>query len=149
MNKLRISLIEGPQLVGFQVVDLSVVNDRNATTIFHGKVDLSELLDWFKENEHEIKSSNLPIDRVDGRSLARKIRHFYENVDVEDDEIVDLMFDYRSHHCLRFAARGTLIPEIYIGKSEDNYEVSMSGTDSEWEYFIDIEDFYNHLKKLG
>ncbi|ADO50540.1 hypothetical protein [[Enterobacter] lignolyticus] len=146
MNKLRIKLIEGSLLDEFQVVDISVISYTGAISIFQGKVNLSELLDWFKENEHEIKSSDLPIDRGNGGSLARKIRDFYESVDTENDEVVDSMFDYRSHHCLRFAVRGTLIPEIYIGKSGHNYEISMSGNDGEWGYFIDIEDFFNQFK---
>ncbi|MBV8044556.1 hypothetical protein [Pluralibacter sp.] len=146
MNKLRIKLIEGSLLDEFQVIDISVISYTGVISIFHGKINLSELLDWFKENEHEIKSSDLPIDRRHGGSLARKIRDFYENIDTENDEVVDSMFDYRSHHCLRFAARGSLIPEIYIGKSEHNYEISMSGNDGEWGYFIDIEDFFNQLK---
>lgn len=131
MNKLRIKLIEGSLLGEFQVIDIAVVTYNGAISIFQGKINLSELLDWFKENEHEIKSSDLPIDMGNGESLARKIRNFYENVDTENDEVVDSMFDYRSHHCLRFAARGTIIPEIYIGKSEHKYEISMSGNDGE------------------
>lgn len=56
------------------------------------------------------------------------------------------MFDYRSCHCLRFAVRGTLIPEIYIGKSENNLAISMHYANNEWQYFIDIDDFFNHLE---
>lgn len=124
----------------------SVQNNSGIISFFHEKIDISELFDWFKENEHEIRSSDLPIDKGNGKSLARIIRDFYENVDTEDDEVVDSIFDYRSCHYLRFAVRGTLIPEIYIGKSENNHEISMYCENREWQYFIDIDDFFNHLK---
>lgn len=145
MNKLRISLIEGSLLDDFQLIDISVISNREREAIFQGKIDLSELISWLIENEHEIKSIDIPINREGSGSLARKIRHFYENMDKTHDVVVDAMFEYRSNHCLRFACRGTNFPEIYIGKSKHNYEISLSDNDSEWMYFIDIEDFFNHL----
>ncbi|MCE0815028.1 hypothetical protein [Buttiauxella sp. S04-F03] len=146
MKKLRLSLLDGSLKDEYQLIDINVKENEDIISIFRGKIDLSELLDWFKDNEYEIKSSDFPIARASGESLARAIRCFYENINTEDDSLVDSMFDYRSRHCLRFGARGTLIPEVYIGKSGNKYEISKSDSNDEWKYFIDIDDFFDHLK---
>ncbi|MGC6389059.1 hypothetical protein ACMV8I_15570 [Ewingella sp. S1.OA.A_B6] len=142
MNKLYLGLIEKTSQYGSQWVDLSVKKDDSLISLFRGRVNISELLDWFRDNEEEIKSSDLPINEPSSGSLAKKIQRFYEYVEIEDDEIVDAMFDYRACHCLRFAARGTNFPEIYIGKKVDGHEISLFTDEQDWQYFIDIDDFF-------
>lgn len=148
MNKLRLSLLEVSFAEEPSLVCIYIKIQESVVSIFQGLVDFSEFIFWLKDNEQEIRSTALPIYKKSGESLAKRIRYFYEKLENEDDEIVDLMFDYRFHHCFRFAARGTSMPEIYIGKSEDGHEVSISNIEKEWRYFIDIEDFYSNLKKL-
>lgn len=146
MSKLCLSIIEGSLPDDFQVIDIKVKTDENVVSVFRGKIDLSELLIWFKDNENAIKSSDFPVKKESSESLARTIHCFFENIDVEDDVLVDTIFDYRSQHCLRFGVRGSCIPEIYIGKSGDKHEISMCNDEVEWKYLIDIDDFFSNLK---
>ncbi len=145
MNKLYLGLIDRTSPDGSQLIDLSIKKHDSQLSIFRGRVNISEFLEWFRDNEEKIKSSDLPINEPSSESLAKKIQRFYESVDVEDDELVDAMFDYRACHCLRFAARGTDLPEIYIGKSVEGHEISLFDDNQDWQYFIDINDFFSNL----
>ncbi|WP_145583624.1 hypothetical protein [Yersinia thracica] len=148
MNRLRFSLLKGSLQDEYQLVDMSIKNETNSTSIFCGNINLPRFIEWLFDNEYEIKTSELPINTTDSGSLAYKIWHFYESEEIENDIIADAMFDYRASHCLRFAARGTDFPEIYIGKLGCKHEISMFTSNDSWQYFIDILDFYESITVL-
>ncbi|HDL6653675.1 TPA: hypothetical protein ACG3ZG_003843 [Yersinia enterocolitica] len=148
MNKLKISLLKGTLQDEYQLVDISIKNEANSISIFCGNINLSKFLEWLFHNESEIKTSELPINTRDSGSLAYQIWHFYESEEIENDIIVDAMFDYRASHCLRFGVRGTDFPEIYIGKLGCKHEISMFTSNDSWRYFIDIYYFYKNLTIL-
>lgn len=131
-----------------QLIEISI-SEQKRHTLYVGYVDLHGLIGWLIDNESEIRKEKLPADLNEQCFIAKKVAEFYESLDTENDELIDLMFEYRSSHCLRFGCRGTDFPEIYIGKINDNYEVSLLSEKDAWSYLFDIEDFYSKVKELG
>jgi len=144
MNKLLITKSKESDAV--QLIDLSVIVNGEKHSLFVGEVDVNEFIEWFFEHEKEIREHEIPINKLSGQSLAENIYLSYNILDVEDDEIVDKMYEYRSGHCLRFAARGNDFPEIYIGKLGGVYEISKYSPTESWRYPIDIDGFFNSIK---
>lgn len=144
MNKLILTKHKKDD--GVELIDLSVVLGDIKHSLFIGRVDINEFVGWFLEHEKEIREDELPIEKINNKSIAESIHYSYDILDVDDDGLVDKMYDYRSEHCLRFASRGSDFPEIYIGKSGKLYEVSKFSHAESWRYFIDIDDFFNSIK---
>jgi len=148
MNKLNIiskdvCIYNEPQLIEISV------SEQKKHTLYVGYVDLHNLIGWLIDNEPAIRKDRFPTDLTEQCFIAKKVAEFYESLDTENDELIDLMFEYRSSHCLRFGCRGTDFPEIYIGKINKNYEVSLLSENDVWSYLFDIEDFYSRVKELG
>ncbi|QMV53024.1 hypothetical protein [Ewingella americana] len=146
MNKLSIRLIESASLKYPQSIEISIESSSELHLLFTGRVDLPAFTEWFIENEDAIRKSDFPVDNLTQDSLAEKVHCFYENANVDDDDLIDAMFDYRASHCLRFACRGVNFPEIYIGKLGSGHEVSLFTQNENWQYFFDVDDFFCKLK---
>ncbi|MEB5752467.1 hypothetical protein MXF13_21630 [Leclercia adecarboxylata] len=148
MNKLNIiskdvCIYNEPQLIEISI------GKQKTHTLYEGYVDLHQLIGWLIDNESTIRKDRLPTELTEQCFIAKKVAEFYESLDTENDELIDLMFEYRSSHCLRFGCRGTDFPEIYIGIIDNNYEVSLFSESDKWSYFFDIEEFYSRVKELG
>ncbi|MDU4844060.1 MAG: hypothetical protein E6X49_23380 [Leclercia adecarboxylata] len=148
MNKLNIiskdvCIYNEPQLIEISI------GEQKIHTLYEGYVDLHQLIGWLIDNEPTIRKDRLPTELTEQCFIAKKVAEFYESLDTENDELIDLMFEYRSSHCLRFGCRGTDFPEIYIGIIDNNYEVSLLSESDTWSYLFDIEDFYSRVKELG
>ena len=148
MNKLNIS----PKFSCFynepQLIEISI-GEQKKHTLYVGHVDLHNLIEWLIDNETAIRNDRFPTDFTEQCFIAKKTAEFYESVDTENDNLIDLMFEYRSSHCLRFGCRGTDFPEIYVGKIDLNYEISLLSEKEKWNYFFDIEDFFFRVKELS
>ncbi|SFN46088.1 hypothetical protein SAMN05428971_1503 [Candidatus Pantoea varia] len=131
---------------GIQLIDLSVVGNDINHSLFLGKVDVNEFIGWFLKHEREIREDELPIEIIIYKSLAENVHYSYDTMDVDDDDLVDQMYNYRRGHCLRFASRGCDFPEIYIGKVRGLYEISKFSAAESWKYYIDIEEFFKGIK---
>ncbi|ACZ78807.1 hypothetical protein Dd586_3981 [Dickeya parazeae Ech586] len=149
MGRLNIRLLDIGSLDDGQLIDLTMEENGSLKSLFKGRVDFQLLIEWFLDNEEDIKSLEIPVGYLTDTSIAEGIHSIYENLDVDNDEVVDKMFDYRSSHCLRFASRGTDFPEIYIGKNGVRYEISIFNECEQWRYFFDIDDFFDELKLLS
>ncbi|MFD3242593.1 hypothetical protein ACE2AK_26125 [Rahnella perminowiae] len=95
-----------------------------------------------------IRKADFPIVNLTQDSLAKKVHCFYESVDVDDDDLIDAMFDYRTSHCLRFACRGVDFPEIYIGKLGSEHEISLFTKNETWQYFLILMIFFWQIEML-
>jgi len=146
MNKLNIISHESVPLQESQFIEISIKNNSGMHSLFAGRVDLLALTEWFIENEDAIRKSDFPVDNLTHDSLAKRVYCFYESVNVDDDDLIDAMFDYRACHCLRFACRGVDFPEIYIGKLGSEHEISLFTQSEHWRYFFDVDDFFGKLK---
>ncbi|MFD3242623.1 hypothetical protein ACE2AK_26315 [Rahnella perminowiae] len=146
MNKLNIILLNSAESKKAQAVEISIKNNGVLHALFTGIVDFQALIEWLKESEDAIRKADFPIVNLTQDSLAKKVHCFYESVDVDDDDLIDAMFDYRTSHCLRFACRGVDFPEIYIGKLGSKHEISLFTDNETWRYFFDVDDFFGKLK---
>ncbi len=146
MNKLNVILFNSAEAKKSQAVEISIKSNDVLHALFTGIVDFQALIEWLKENEDAIRKADFPIVNLTEDSLAKKIHCFYESVDVDDDDLIDAMFDYRTSHCLRFACRGVDFPEIYIGKLVSKHEISLFTDNETWRYFFDVDDFFGKLK---
>lgn len=146
MNKLNITLLNSAESKKAQAVEISIKSNGVLHALFTGIVDFQALIEWLKENEDAIRKADFPIVNLTDDSLAKKVHCFYESVDVDDDDLIDAMFDYRTSHCLRFACRGVDFPEIYIGKLVSKHEISLFTDNETWRYFFDVDDFFGKLK---
>ncbi|MBU9830635.1 hypothetical protein AB6869_05585 [Rahnella rivi] len=146
MNKLNVTLFNSAEAKKSQAVEISIKSNDVLHALFTGIVDFQALIEWLKENEDAIRKADFPIVNLTEDSLAKKIHCFYESVDVDDDDLIDAMFDYRTSHCLRFACRGVDFPEIYIGKLVSKHEISLFTDNETWRYFFDVDDFFGKLK---
>lgn len=144
MNLLKIILLDGEGQTDAQFINILI----NSDSIFTGRVDLHALIEWFTANEKIIRDSDFPIENSNNYSLAECAYYFYENTDA-DDSLIDVMYDYRKLHCLRFACRGTNFPDIYIGKNNGLYEISLYTSDEQWRYFFDIDNFFLTLHEVS
>ena len=149
MGRLNIGLLDVGSLDDGQLIDLTMEENGSLKSLFKGRVDFQSFIKWFLDNEEDIKSLEIPVKYLTRMSIAEGIHSIYESLDVNNDEVVDRMFDYRSSHCLKFASRGTNFPEIYIGKNGVKYEVSIFNEREQWRYFFDIDDFIDELKLLS
>ncbi|UNK63072.1 hypothetical protein [Buttiauxella ferragutiae] len=147
MNNLEITLLDNNEQADAQLIKLSINSNVNAESLFTGRVDLRSLIDWLLEKERAIREDDFPINNLNGHSLAENSYCFYESVDSDNDDAIDAMYNYRTSHCLRFACRGTNIPDIYIGRNEGEYEISKYTLDEEWRYFFDINDFFSKIER--
>ncbi|MEN3753896.1 hypothetical protein ABC733_18260 [Mangrovibacter sp. SLW1] len=136
MGRLNIRLLDIGSLDDGQLIDLTMEENGSLKNLFKGRVDFQLLIEWFLDNEEDIKSLEIPVGHLTDMSIAEGVHSIYENLDVDNDEVVDKMFDYRSSHCLRFASRGTDFPEIYIGKNGVRYEISIFNECEQWRYFL-------------
>ena len=73
---------------------------------------------------------------------------FYKNINLDEDKLVDAMFEYRLSHEIRFAHRGTDIPQIYIGKNNNYHEVSCLNEKGGWSYNFNANDLIESILDL-
>lgn len=130
-----------------QLIEISV-DEQKTHALYVGYVDLRNLIGWLIDNEPAIRTDRFPTDLTEQCIIAKNMAGFYDSQDTENDELIDLMFEYRSSHCLRFGCRGTDVPEIYIGKIDTGYEVSLLSENNEWRYLFYLEDFYSRINEL-
>lgn len=125
------------------------------TTLLHITWDIICLLRWIFENHEKLLKDNEPTIIFNKGSLSHAIKVFYTNLPDEDnnnnntdlDSILETLYKYRTHHGFQFAMRGTDIPDIYIGKNNEAYEISCADTNNCWRYEIDFPVFFDQLKK--
>lgn len=130
-----------------ELIRLIVSVKGNQEVVFEGRLCINELIEWCLTCEDFIRNDYYPFE-LKGRSIAESIYDYYEYLDDGDDNDVDLdaMYNYRSRHCMKFGARGTYFPDIYIGKISDRYEISFFSTEGTWRYDIDVDCFFRMVK---
>jgi hypothetical protein len=128
----------------------------NESTLLDMDWDLLPFIEWFNENKDILFTSFLICEELDmyplpDESLAQALLRLQDRDFSEDDESVladqwyEALFDFREHHSLRFALRGTKIPEIILGNNAGKSEISVSKGDYEWSYEFDENDFFQNI----
>ncbi|MCX8565287.1 MAG: hypothetical protein ON057_000014 [Glomeribacter sp. 1016415] len=156
MNKLDLKIIEldSSEYIDtpyenevYANISLDILLDRDRVfNLFKIKWDAICLLEWVIENKQAILTESPPSFIKGYVSLACGVSNFYETVDVDNLKDLNLMFKYRTRHGLRFSLRGVDIDEIYIGMSNEDYEISYWGDNSNWSYKIDLPNFIGSVE---
>lgn len=114
-------------------------------------IDSPSELEWFHQNKKYILSEELPIQpSYENKSIADSIDRFYDEYDDDSDDIQQLeeIYEYRTRHGLRFTFRGRDVPDIYIGKFHNEYEISLCNGELNQLYEIDIDSLFSEITKI-
>ena len=143
----------GPELLG--KIELLVVQPSGDVIrqVFESMGDLAELAAWFREHRLALLGQRLPIGD-EFSSIAEADSRFHERMkdghhSPEDDRLLDAMHAYRTAHLLSFGLRGVKMPNIYLGRFRDRYEISLWNQEDAWEYEIDLEEFLDEMDALA
>lgn len=121
--------------------------------IFDTQWDVKVFVAWVLKNQNFLLAEECPA-LLPGLSIAEGLHDFYEGLDLdseskEEAELLDLVYNYRERHGLRFAMRGTDIDDIFIGPMNGEITVSCFNKFSNWSYKVDIERFLSTIKTLS
>ncbi|MGL5939365.1 MAG: hypothetical protein ACRC2S_03100 [Waterburya sp.] len=132
---------------------IAIISANRHTILLETEWDLSVLIEWLQQNEQLIKYEPLVNEKVNlsvmnSESLAQAIsrlqdKDFSDEEEMEQDIWFDTLFNFREHHSLSFALRGSRVSEIIIGCNNEIGEISLSNEISEWSYKFDIDDFFS------
>ena len=110
------------------------------------KWDLRELIIWLIDNSRAISEEAIPECVRWNGSIFGSIEKFYDEVDIDQDEMIDRVFEYRRRHEICFGLRGLTVPSIYIGRGENGGEVSGEIDGRRFAFSIDIASFYSRFQ---
>lgn len=132
-HKIRIYIMEG----GLLVKEIIAI-----------EWDLNVLIEWLMENEHAILNQ-FPPEFIKCKNIAKGVADFYDGVDPDDEYTIDLVYDYRLKHSLRFALRGTDIKDVYIGlNKEKSITVSSFNDKEDWCFVVGLDNFFKEVHKM-
>ena len=104
--------------------------------LFETQWDLAELAEWFALHKDALCDLTLPSGDsypavLPGESLAQALRRltnreFAEHEQGEQDRWYEALYQYRTQHSLRFAQRGSRLPDIIIGCNYGAGEISLT-----------------------
>lgn len=157
MNKLILDVTpasDAPDSLGFPpnslpgLISISVKGEDNEKQeILSIQWDAIELVQWLLRNKEAIFAQELPPFVPHGPSIAESIRKFYSDLTDDQDDLIDMMFDYRKSHEICFGLRGASVPSIYLGLGNEGHEVSVEHPDRFLRFLINLSDFYVELEK--
>lgn len=153
MHKFHIDIHPATELsedskLAFLIVSLISLGGR-PVKLLQAVLEHASQIEWFMKNEDNIRNEELPFRVKENCSIAEAIEQFYENIDPDSDEsnLLDCTYNYRHQHGIRFALRGQDIVDAYIGPNHGEYEMSCSEVGSQFKYVVDIDSFFEQLKK--
>ncbi len=153
-------LQEPPRTERWGRFKIEVLINDDSVCLLDTQWNLNELIDWLTINENAIRnislSEHMKEQFTDSRGgLAQTILILQEKEFIneeEEDRWFDKLFEFRKTHSLRFALRGSKIPEIIIAprllNSMSVGEISKASDSqsSGWSYFFDMDEFWRNLK---
>ncbi|MBD1364855.1 hypothetical protein IDJ77_13620 [Mucilaginibacter sp. ZT4R22] len=134
---------------------LEICNDdgESEKIIFDTQWDVKVLVAWVIENQVYLLAEEYPFSLQES-SVAEGLHNFYEGLDldgdsIEEDELLDLVYNYRVRHGLRFAMRGTDIDDVFIGPINGETTISCFNDFSNWNYKVEIDGFLSTINTLS
>ncbi|MEO8392493.1 MAG: hypothetical protein ABI700_05825 [Chloroflexota bacterium] len=132
----------------------------NEDLLLRTEWNLEEFIEWYLETREQRFSSSLP-DILPGESLAQASARSRQALQSADDEnLSDLLYNFREAHQLYFAFRGSYMPGVMLGINHGHGEISFISTDPKreahfmelswikpgsWAYAFDIPDFSAYM----
>jgi hypothetical protein len=129
------------------ILDITAENGQSILSLVEIEWDISVLIQWFSENKEALLNEDFPMKAGLKTSIAESLAAFYTSGSF-DDEVVDMIYEYRTRHGLVFALRGTNILDTYIGKYNGVHTASCCLEAAKFTYSIDLRDFFFRLEKL-
>jgi hypothetical protein len=126
----------------------------NKIVIKDAYVDLKELISWFRANETEILSEELPVfvqnQAKSNLTIKEKLDIYYDSF-FDNDELPpnnegNIIDEYNKKHCVAFGAHGTDIRYAYIGKNNGVLEFSYVDKHEKWQFAVDLNEFFTKIK---
>lgn len=117
--------------------------------VFSARAEPEALASWTRRNAAALRNAFVPAALSGTGSIAARIRDYYERLEPDSDPSVDQVFAYRNTHGIRFALRGVAIPDVYIGRLDDGWEVSCADDGDDWSFRIDVERFLLTAGQIG
>lgn len=148
MYKIKINTRASIQWPLLKVIEWVIVDNHQEKIIVSIVGDTNEIKEWIHTNQEKILNEQLPFNTKLQGSIAEKIDFFYKNINLNEDKLVDAMFEYRLSHGIRFAHRGTDTPQIYIGKNNNYHEVSCLNEKGGWSYNFNANDLIESILDL-
>lgn len=151
MQELNVIYLGQDEKFDVAIISFVIVKNGLITkTLLSHLAELPELIDWFESSYENISNDLLPIDIIEKKSISYALHNFYDSMDddYDNDALLDKIYEYRCHHCLWFGMRGTDVPEIYFGKKNNGYEVSLYNENESWNYVFDLQKLYSSIQKL-
>jgi hypothetical protein len=133
--------------------------------------DISELIEWYLDKHIAMFSEGFPYAQS-GENLDQALDRIHKEIEKVDDDDIDelykwdeLLYRFRSSHCLRWGMNGSRVPALIIGLNHGYGEISLnlkpeSGFMEEkmddypgyykpgsWAYTFDQEEFKVHFKQ--
>lgn len=119
------------------------ISSGNNKVLLKFEWNINSFVEWLRENKDALLENHPPFEIDHTKSIANSITEFYSTDKNIPDSLLDQVFSYRQSHGLRFAFRGSKIPDVYIGKRENHYEISRYDGEEKWSYKIDLSSFIN------
>jgi hypothetical protein len=132
-------------------IELKIIgnNSQIVKMILNIQWDIKVFLEWFVENESLLFVEE-PPEEIKHSSISQGIYFFYQNLnnEIDDDDLLGVIYNYRSRHGLRFALRGTDIEDIYIGMNDGIPTISLYNDNSQWNYEFNKDEFMNEIHNI-
>jgi len=123
-------------------------NNELVKVILDFQWNIVVFLDWINDNKEALLHEKFPSIRVRS-SIAESLFQFYEELgpDSDSENLMEIIYDYRQRHGIRFALRGTDVDNIYIGKLNEVVTISLYDNDEDkWSFDIEVESFINDVQ---
>ncbi|WP_431817949.1 hypothetical protein [Gordonia jacobaea] len=121
---------------------------------FAGRYKLGPMLAWLHANESAIRLGFALVIQASGETLGQTFARARDAVtDDLPTNIIDLanksLAHYNRKHNIAFGAPGTDIPQLLLGRGNDEHEICNYINDLEhdtaWRYRFDPDDFFSNL----
>jgi hypothetical protein len=134
-------------------ISLKVMDETNGEVvkaILDLEWDILVFLEWFIENKSFIINEIFPI-KIQEKSLSENIFNFYEDIENKhtSDGMIDNMYNYRTKHDISFGLGGINVKSIIIGLKRNVHTISYYGVQENWEYEINITDFFQQIEQVN
>lgn len=138
-------------------VNLWHVPDAQRISLLGIQWDVAIFSEWFADSWLSICKGELTIGDsksliLPSESIAEAMRRLQDRDFLESEEEAQFtwfseLFNFREKHSLRFALRGTSIPQIYVGYNHYHGEISLATDTENWSYTFDMLDFCKRTKE--
>lgn len=130
-----------------------VIEAQPAQVVFDIVGDPLQLRQWLSDNAEAIRTLPTPAWMDLSRGFASARRDFYDWLALDPENGLDPRTEemevFSMVHGLAFALEGTDVPNAFIVKKGDHYELSCHDNDEQWCFDIEPPSFLNATHDLA